>query len=805
MGGAVWFVARSGAVRRLVPGLVLAALVGLAGGVVLTAWAGARRTDTAYERLAAGVHHADLLVTADGDPAAFDPSIATDGPGVASAGVVRGFAAVPVQPDGTLDFGVSSSLLAPVDTTVWYDLDRPLLAAGRLPAPDAPDEFMVPEVMGDLGFPIGSEHDLCVVDLGAAFAFGQGIMEGTASDDQQRAFVAELCEVHRLTVVGLLRPGPDEVVLRADSEADLFPQAGPGVLATIETPEVFSFVLVELAAGADPEVFVDSVLDRTAPGGRLSVQSADLRKAVVDRTVEPYVRALTLFALVAALATVGVLGPTVLRWAGTPEQDRAGLLAVGLPSHQLRVASALRGAAVGVVAALVAMGVAIAASGRFPIGIVAGIEPYPGLRVDALVLAVGGAFIVALSTLFGALAPTREARSVRRPSKVAETLQSMGARPAPVAGVRAAMAGDGRGVSAARAAGGVAVALVAILTALTYQAGLVRLLDTPARYGWTWDAALEVGDEGVPDELRTAIDASPKVESMTVARRGGLLRDGAAVQTFSFIQQRGAIHPVILEGRAPQGAREIALGRQTMERLAAELGDVLTFRTPQGDPIELEVVGQTLLPLLSFGQDLSVAEGGLVDDVLQRRVTDVEPAIVLINLEPGSDLEDLHAELEPLLVTPFGQVPISGPEFTADLRGYDANRGTPVLLASVLAVLGVGVLAQTIAASARRRQRELAVLRSLGFVARDVRSTVRWNTLAVVGMCLAVSVPLGLALGRALWRSFARDIGLVADPVIPVPAALAVVLVTIVGAVVLAAIAGRSATRVRPAEALRTE
>jgi hypothetical protein len=595
------------------------------------------------------------------------------------------------------------------------------------------------------------------------------------------------------------------VVLRADSETDQFPQAGPGVLATIEQPEVFSFVLVDLEPGADPEVFVESMLDRTGDGSRLSIQSAALRAAVVDRTVEPYVRALALFALVGAFATIGVLGPTVLRWAGTPEQDRAGLLALGLRSPQIRLASALRGAAIGAVASLVAVGIAIAASGRFPIGIVRGIEPYPGVRVDGWVVAVGSAAIVATCIMCGALAPTRETRSVRRPSRVAEALQSIGARPAPVAGVRAALAGDGRGVSALRTAGGVAVAVVSIVTALTYQAGLVRLLDSPARYGWTWDVALEVADEGVPDELRDALDASPSIDGMTVGRRGVLLRDGASVQTFSFVQQRGAIFPEILEGRAPTRADEIALGGQTMQRLDAELGDDLAFRSATGKLVELKVVGQTLLPLQSLGQDLSVAEGGLVDETLQRQLAVAEPAIVLMDLKPGVGIEDLRAELEPLLVTPFGEVPLDGPEFTADLRGYDAVRGTPVLLAGVLALLGVGVLAQTIAASARRRQRELAVLRCVGFVARDVRSTIRWNALAVVGVCLAVSVPIGLAVGRYLWGSFARDIGLAADPTTPVVAALGVVVATVMGAVALAAIAGRAATRVRPAQAFRTE
>jgi len=177
----------------------------------------------------------------------------------------------------------------------------------------------------------------------------------------------------------------------------------------------------------------------------------------------------------------------------------------------------------------------------------------------------------------------------------------------------------------------------------------------------------------------------------------------------------------------------------------------------------------------------------------------------LVDLAPGADPDDLDAILsategDPSLVPGF-----NGPTYTADLRGYDAVRRTPVLLAGILAVLGVGVLAQTIAASARRRQRELAVLRCIGFVGRELRATVRWSAMTLVAICLALSVPIGIAVGRALWSSFARGIGLVADPITPVVSIVTVVVATVTATVVLAAVIGRQATRLDPADALRTE
>src|SRR2546430_7779930 len=61
--GAVWLRLRAELRQQWRTWLALAVLVGLIGGVALTAAAGARRTDTAYPRFLRASHAADLLVT----------------------------------------------------------------------------------------------------------------------------------------------------------------------------------------------------------------------------------------------------------------------------------------------------------------------------------------------------------------------------------------------------------------------------------------------------------------------------------------------------------------------------------------------------------------------------------------------------------------------------------------------------------------------------------------------------------------------------------------------------------------------
>ena len=68
----VWFALRAGMRRRWRALVSLALVLGLAGGVVLTAAAGARRTDTAYPRLLAWAGASQETVLLGGlDPAYF--------------------------------------------------------------------------------------------------------------------------------------------------------------------------------------------------------------------------------------------------------------------------------------------------------------------------------------------------------------------------------------------------------------------------------------------------------------------------------------------------------------------------------------------------------------------------------------------------------------------------------------------------------------------------------------------------------------------------------------------------------------
>jgi len=449
--------------------------------------------------------------------------------------------------------------------------------------------------------------------------------------------------------------------------------------------------------------------------------------------------------------------------------------------------------------------VAIAASDQFPRGIGARIEPDPGRRVDGWALGLGFLAVVGAGALFGALAPTKERVRTRRPSRVSEGMQALGVGPSRVAGVRSALSGDGRGAGIIPTIAGVTLALTAVITALTYQEGLDHLLAEPVRYGWRWDEIIDAGDAAITPDVIDAVAADSHVAGVSVGYRSLLLHDGEAVQLFAFDRIDGDTYPVILEGREPSGTDEIALGAQTLDRLGASIGDVLEFRGPQGAVVRLRVVGQTLLPLSSFSADLSVGEGGLVSTDLVKQFGVNEPGLALVDMAddaPSGTLQKLLGTGRERGVNGLGA---AGPVLTADLRSYQAVRRTPLLLASTLALLGLGVLAHTVATSVRRRRLELAMLRSLGFVARELRASVRWSVLTLVAACVLIATPLGIATGRFLWSTFASGLGVDSGPVTPTGPIVVVVVLALAAGVVFAIIPGRQATRLRAAEVLRAE
>ena len=120
---------------------------------------------------------------------------------------------------------------------------------------------------------------------------------------------------------------------------------------------------------------------------------------------------------------------------------------------------------------------------------------------------------------------------------------------------------------------------------------------------------------------------------------------------------------------------------------------------------------------------------------------------------------------------------------------------------ATLALLAVG---HALVTSVRRRRRELALFKTIGFNRRQVRATVAWQatTIAVVG--LVIGIPIGVLIGRAVWQLVADGLGVATVIAIPTLGLIALAAAGLVLTNLIAFFPARAA-RTRPATALRSE
>ena len=126
-------------------------------------------------------------------------------------------------------------------------------------------------------------------------------------------------------------------------------------------------------------------------------------------------------------------------------------------------------------------------------------------------------------------------------------------------------------------------------------------------------------------------------------------------------------------------------------------------------------------------------------------------------------------------------------------------------MTEVLLFMAVATLVHVLVTSVQKRRRDLAILKTLGFVRRQVRGTVAWQATSLTLVALAVGFPVGIAAGRWIWTAFAGSLGVVSAPAVRVLVLILAIPIAIVAANLIAALPARAAARTKPALVLRAE
>ncbi len=569
---------RSDLRRRWPSWILLGVLAGLVVGLAAAAVAGARRTEQAIPRYeAAGPEiEAGVLANSPEFDAAQRAAVTRLPEVVRSASfAVLGMSVV----------GGDDGALVPVDAKSARIM-ADVLVEGRQPRPERADEALVDENLS------GLRH----LGIGSTLR-----VEGDSDDGRI---------VRDLRVVGIAKSVSDEPGW----------QSTPAFVDDVTAAGVFSFtnMFVGLRNGeADiPKLERDVEKITGEPTNTINLVD-ELRRARDTTTLEA--RGLWLFALAVVLGGGTLVGQALARAVTARASDLVTLQAMGADDEMLTTGLVLPTLVTGVVASLVGFGVAVALSGRFPIGVARRYDLDLGIHLDwavlgiatlaAFVAVVGGATAVAAWRVLRG-----EARAVR-PSVVGRWATRSSTSPVIGIGTRLALE-PGRGkraVPVRSALIGAIAGVMGVVACFTFRAGIDDAVHRPERAGIVWNAG--IGDIGrLPEKPVASLVGASEVKDATRARwLRSITVDGESVPAWSVTQLKGDMQWVVLDGRAPRGQGEIAFGPATLDHLGVGVGG--TVRAGP-DRVPMRVVGSALLP---WSPHSAYTDGAWIDrSALQR-------------------------------------------------------------------------------------------------------------------------------------------------------------------------------------------
>jgi ABC-type antimicrobial peptide transport system permease subunit len=799
--------------------LAIAFLIGFAGGVVLTTAAGARRTASAYPRFLRRAHAASMLVSPNntGFPGYY-AALAHDTGAVVTP--VIGFGTAPAH-----DPAQPLLVTASPDPKWGTVVERPKITTGRMFRPASGDEV--------------------VADIAAARALhlhpGSRLTVIVASRNEELPSPAHDKAV-TVDVVGIGVTRDSVVTVNALAAAPSL-IAGPAFAREFGPGDyAFDGAYATLAPGASKSAFMaraQTVAQRfPQTGGGVFVADETQQAGQVEHAIRPQAVALGLFAALTALTALFALGQVLARQLHLTSTDNDVLRSLGMSRTQLFALGMAQVGAAAVVGAFIAVVVAIVASPTMPIGPARLAEPHPGVALDWVVLGGGFLLLVALLVASAAWPAWRAATpygdprrapdgGTRRPSRLTRQATSAGAPPSVAIGVGYAVdPGRGRAAVPVRSAIAVtALAITALAAAITFGTNLSGLVQTPRLYGQSWDITADAQFGALPSgQIVALLRKDPGVQAWTFGVHDDITVDGQDVPTIGLSPPAGpVIAPTVVTGRAAESAHEIMLGTKTLDHLHRRVGQTVSVQfqvmcctsTGAHSPParEMRIVGRSVFPF--FGEGSFTPTGlGVGAQVTNPPVVANDPNrvanFVLVRVAAGPEHDAQVARVvhdlgRTTICGSANQCAVSTASRPADILNYTRVKSTPVALAVVLALLAIGVVTNLLVSSIRRRRRGLAILKTLGFRRRQVSFAVAWQATALVAIALVIGLPIGTALGRWVWTTFATNLGLPGNPRTPVHAFLIAIPVALVIGNAIALGPGILAGRLRPATALRTE
>ncbi len=824
-----WYRYRANFRRRLSGSLSVALLVGLVGGVALASLAGARRTDSSFAVYVASTHPSTGGVISRYN----DPELGVD-TGY-NATLTRKIAHLPLVErsasaiifDGNIDLtsirGVRYHLSPGEEPPTFLgsfdgeytSIDRITLVAGRATSSHN-EALMDVQAADELGLHLGSVIRIPFYT--------------DAENDSPKASKPFLTA--KVKIVG------EFVASRNVIESDI---SALGASAIIFSPGLTRELAPKCATGTQTyfvtkggDASVRQVLKEVFKidpfAQHFGAQITSRSFPIAQQSISPEAIALAVFGGVTALAALLIAALMIGRLLRMGAAELDTLRALGASPRMMLADELLGVLAALVIGSLLAVGVAVLLSPLAPLGAVRSVYPDRGFAFDWTVLGLGFVVLVVGLGVLAALLARREVRATyhnrllanKTEGRLIRSVANSGLPIAAVTGIRFALEpGRGRSATPVRSATlGAVLAVCALVATVTFGASLDSLVAHPALYGWNWNYALLSGfggDEDLPGpQVTKLLDHDHDILHWSGAYTARSTIDGQQIS--ALVENPGSlVQPPLLSGHGLTAANQIVLGTSTLTSLHLRVGDSVVFDNGVSKTLTLKVVGTMTMP--AVGQDSGLGQGALVatsdfpTSLLNLQDSTIPgPNAILVRVRPGiapslsrDSLESINRAVNRIPAAQGAAGGVIAVLRPAEIVNFRSMGTIPAVLASGLAVGAVAALGLTLVTSVRRRRRDLALLKSMGFTQRQLAASIAWQSSIAALIGCVVGIPLGVLVGRSLWISFARSINTVPAPAEPGWTLVLIGVGALVFANLVAAIPGRIAARTSTALVLRAE
>jgi len=307
----------------------------------------------------------------------------------------------------------------------------------------------------------------------------------------------------------------------------------------------------------------------------------------------------------------------------------------------------------------------------------------------------------------------------------------------------------------------------------------------------------------IPSDTAERVAAVPSVETAVsldaqqVQAKGGSLAvvwgvDPFAIErvwSFDWLEGSDAVLPKL-------GTNGAIVEEQTASSLGVAMGDTIPVTTVEGQKATLKVMGVYRDPMMLNG--ITVSSAGY--DALFPKP---QAFLVVAKATPGSDIGQTQAAVETALAdTPTAQV-----QTTAEYKKTTVDLVNQILtlvygLLALSVIISLFGIVNTLVLSVFERTREIGLSRAIGMSRRQVRATVRYESVitSIIGAALGIVVGILFA-----WVVVTKFAGQGITFAVPGSQLVIFVILAVIVGVIAAILPARRAARIDILEAIHYE